>query len=167
MPNETLLLPSPDDPGQRINDAAPMEAGETGPSADPPKPDNESAARCRTGAQKKRSDQRRSDKGAKNAYPSEDQCLTAIARVAGLVAMRILTTSQANSIRAAFSEILRWHRTSSGRSGDRRVDDRDLLSILRTNPELLAMIEPLLTDDQIELLARQAGEESEGGDGQA
>jgi hypothetical protein len=115
---------------------------------------------------KRRSSARSGGGEKRRSYPDEEQCLAAIARLAGLVAMGILTTSRANAIRASFVEILRWHRATRGSREQQRLDDADLIGLLRTNPELLAMLEPLLTEDQIDMLTREADGSEEQTDGE-
>lgn len=40
-------------------------------------------------------------------------------------------------------------------------DDADVIGRLWTHPEVLAMLEPLLTDDQIDMLTREADADAE------
>lgn len=91
-------------------------------------------------------------------YPTEEQCLAALGRLPGLVALGYLPTGKANSIRSAYSEILRWHRAAKGGGEARRIDDADLRKMLQSNPELLNMLAPLLTDDQIAMVLGGAEE---------
>lgn len=163
MSDEPLCLPAPDDPSQsEVNQA---DADASSPRAQPGQDADGRGAdpRCGHGAsQGERGHhdrrQRRAKRAARHTYPDEEQCLAALAKLAGLVALGYLTTGQANSIRASFAEILRWHRAAKGGADARRINDHDLRSMLRSNPELLSMLEPLLTDDQIEMVMGDGGE---------
>lgn len=148
MQTETLCLPSPEDPDRPENEPV------NGSTADSYKPGEQPGSGAAPGG--KRRGTARSGEKKQRSYPDEEQCLAAISRLAGLVAMGLLTTSKANSIRASFAEILRWHRTARGARQQQRLEDTDLIGLLRSNPELLAMLEPLLTDDQIDMLTREA-----------
>ena len=160
MSHEPLCLPSPEDPGRPENSALP------GGVSDSHEPGAKPGSGREPGGQRRRTAGRRgADK--RRGYPDEEQCLAAIARLAGLVAMGLLTTSKANSIRASFAEILRWHRAAKGSREQQRLEDADLIGLLRTNPELLAMLEPLLTEDQIEMLTREAAVDEAQADSEA
>lgn len=155
MPDQPLCLPGPDDP------AGPENSPNSGASDAYAQPGSGGAP-----GGKRRSTAGKGGAKKQRSYPDEDQCLAAIARLAGLVAMGILTTSKANSIRASFAEILRWHRAARGSREQQRLEDTDLIGLLRTNPELLAMLEPLLTEDQIDMLTREASGSEEQTDGE-
>ena len=88
--------------------------------------------------------------GAKaSSAPDSDACLDALGQLPGLIAMGLLTTAQANSIRSVYSTILQQHhRTPTGRD-QAQLNDADVMAILRENPRMLTMLEPLLTDEQI------------------
>jgi hypothetical protein len=87
--------------------------------------------------------------------PSAEECLAALAHLAGLVALGILRPAQANAIRGSYREILQHHGRSHARgSAQAAVSDADLLDLVRTNPALLNLLEPLLTKEQIDLVMR-------------
>jgi hypothetical protein len=95
--------------------------------------------------------------GRRDAIPSEEDCLRAIAKLPGLVALKILSPSQANSIRANYESLLRHHYQSQASRPSQISDDR-VLAILCESPELLSLLEPLLTDEQIALIGRNVKE---------
>ena len=70
-----------------------------------------------------------------------------------------VSTSKANAIRGALAEVLRWHKSTQNSGENRRLDDDSLLAALRTNPDLLPLVEPLLTDEQIEMVTSAADED--------
>lgn len=149
MSHEPLCLPSPEEPGRPESNAAQLGA----PQAQEPGAQPGSG---RASGGKRRRKARPGDAEKRSSYPDEEQCLAAIARLAGLVAMGLLTTSKANTIRASFVEILRWHRAVRGSREQQRLADADVIGLLRTHPEHLAMLEFLLTPEQIEMVMREA-----------
>jgi hypothetical protein len=92
-----------------------------------------------------------------DGIPSQEDCLRAIAQLSSLVALKVLTPLQANSIRANFEALLRHHHQSQASRPSQISDDR-VLAILRASPELLSLLEPLLTDEQIALIGRDVKE---------
>lgn len=99
----------------------------------------------------------------KPGIPSEEDCLRAIAQAAGLVAIGLLDASDANAIRAAFRDILQYHR-SRAKEAEKSISNADVLELLRKDPSLLSLLEPLLTQEQIEMITRSA---KNGGQGEA
>lgn len=159
MSNEPLCLPSPEDPGRPENHAP------QGGVSDSPEPGARPGS-GRTPGGKRRRTTGRCGADKRRSYPDEEQCLAAIARLAGLVAMGLLTSSQANSIRASFVEILRWHQAARGSREQPRLEDADVIRLLRTDPELLALLAPMLTEDQIAMITREADANEEQADGE-
>lgn len=86
--------------------------------------------------------------------PDLETCLRAIGQLPGLVALRLLTPAQANAIRASYREILQHHQQSVNRSSQNGISDASLLDLARQRPEIVSMLEPLLTDDQIDLVMK-------------
>ena len=92
--------------------------------------------------------------------PSEEDCLGAIVQVARLVAMGLLETAQANAIRAAFREILLYHRNKS-KEAEKGISNVELLDVLRKDPKLLSLFEPLLSQEQVEWILRAGDSDGE------
>lgn len=167
MSDEQLCLPSPEDPGRPNSgetDATTDQPGghsdqDAGPAGNDPPPDG--ASQTAQGRHPGR--QRSAKRSARHTYPSEEQCLAALAKLAGLVILGYVRARDAIAVRSMFSEILRWHRASKSGGEARRIDDADLRSMLRTNPELANLLAPLLTDDQIDLMFRMNGEQDADG----
>ena len=99
-------------------------------------------------------------RGRAGKIPSREECLFALAHLAGLVALRLIEPSQANAMRGIFEAILREHNFHHGGRGPQLGDDV-VRKISQDNPELIAMLEPLLTDAQIDLLMREKGDDAE------
>jgi len=87
----------------------------------------------------------------KSGIPSETECLRLMARLAGLVAIGFLRPPQANAIRAAYQQILQFHRNKA-KEVEKGLANADVLELLRSDPNLLSLLEPLLTDEQVAMV---------------
>lgn len=97
----------------------------------------------------------RSDRSGRRATLSLDECLAAIAALPGLVAIRFLSPAQANSMRATYAEILRHHdRAQQGHPA--QLADEDVLKLWRDQPQMIDLLEPCLTQSQLELIMRES-----------
>jgi hypothetical protein len=93
---------------------------------------------------------------AKNTeLPSEEACLRVMTQVAGLVAMGLLKPAQAQAIRASYRELLQYHKTKA--RANAASTNLDVMDLLRKSPEMLNLLEPLLTDEQIAKVMESAG----------
>jgi hypothetical protein len=98
------------------------------------------------------------------SFATEEDCLAALSRLPGLITMGLITTAQANAIRGTYATILQHHHHSAqGDAAQQTLADEDVLTMLRANPELLNMLEPFLTDDQIAMAMK---DDQGGQDGQ-
>ena len=115
--------------------------------AEPEKIEHDKAAGNKQGA---RSDTRHQRQRPRTPdIPSEEECVGAIAQVVRLLAMGLLKAPQANAIRASFRDILDFHR-SRAKQSETGVSNIGLLDAVHENPKLLPLLEPLLTEQQIE-----------------
>jgi hypothetical protein len=118
-------------------------------------------------------DDPRPARARRSDVPDRDACLGALGRLPGLMMMGLVTTPQANALRAIYGTILQQHDRARDAQGGVRLADANVLQLARTDPALLGMLEPLLTDQQIHAVMHEAracaeGEGGEGvGDGQA
>lgn len=78
-----------------------------------------------------------------------------LGRLPGLVAIGVLTPAKANSMRAVYDSLLR-SLEGTATSTSRTVADADALFILRQHPELLRLMEPFLSQDQVALVVQEA-----------
>lgn len=117
-------------------------------------------------------DQDRGDRAARNprpprgkasgsAIPNAEDCLQALARMPGLVALGILKPAQASAIRGCYADILAYHR-GRAKEAEKGLSNDDVRGLLRENPELLSLLEPLLTSEQVEMLMKDAGDGGHG-----
>ena len=103
------------------------------------------------------------ESGARNARPrakpriaTEEDCLAGLSQLPGLLTLGMLTTKQVDSIRGTFNSILQHHRHQPAGTVANSLDQSRLQEIVRANPELANLLEPLLTDDQITMLLQPA-----------
>ncbi len=96
--------------------------------------------------------------------PSADECLAALGRLPGAVAMKFITPAQASAMRASYAEILRHHQKCETRSERKAIADEDVIELMRNDSKAFSIMEPFLTDEQVDMVLRGA---KDGGDGQA
>ena len=75
--------------------------------------------------------------------------------LAGCVIMGVTTPQKANAVRSIYSTILA-HQGDTTPVTAGQLADQDVLKVLRENPEMLAIIKPMLTKAQIDLVVREA-----------
>jgi len=101
--------------------------------------------------------------GRQSHIAGEEECLAALSRLPALVALRMLTTAQANTIRATYTAMLQHHRQQRTKSDHCAGADNDaLIAQLVRNPELANLLEPLLSKEQIAAIMARAGNGSDG-----
>lgn len=100
--------------------------------------------------------------GRANVASVED-CLRALTQLPGLLLMGMLTPAQANSMRATFATILQHHQKAQSTPIPGPAT-ADVVQAVRNNPDLAAVLEPLLTDEQLESLMKEARDDRDGGD---
>ena len=88
--------------------------------------------------------------------PSEEECLGAIAQVARLTAIGLLKPAQANAIRGSFREILMYHQKKAKES-EQGISNVDVLEVFQQEPKLLSLLEPLLSQEQIDMILKNSG----------
>ena len=85
--------------------------------------------------------------------PSRAEILFKLDQMPGLVAVGLLPPARSNSMRGIYSTILA-NLDDSSRNGT-AVADEDLLKVLRQQPELLKILKPFLTPEQVALIIRE------------
>jgi hypothetical protein len=104
----------------------------------------------------------RGDRPSREKIPSVEECLATLSRLSGLVLLNVITPAQANVVRANTTETLRYHLRNESRGSGKSVADADLLDVARSNPRMLALLEPFLTPDQIDLVMGDGAEDDDG-----
>jgi hypothetical protein len=93
---------------------------------------------------------------------SEEECLAALSGLPAMVALGMLSTAKANTIRGTYTAILqhlRQKQTSANRGG---VNDDVLDDLLLRHPELANLLAPLLSEEQIASIMARAKDGSRG-----
>ncbi len=103
----------------------------------------------------------RHEHSKKTGIPSENDCLRAIAQMAGLVALGLLEPAQANSARASFRELLAHYR-GRAREAEKGLSNANVMDVLRQDPKLLDLLAPLLTSEQIDMVMNATNEGADG-----
>jgi hypothetical protein len=136
----TLLLPPPENPDEGNNDKPGTSRTKGAASSEESDANEDGASSCRRRA--------RRNKGSQ--IPDVNACLDALSALPGLIAIGMISPAQANAMSRVYATLLQHHeRTESVR--DQRVTlEGDALELLRTNPRLASLLEPFLTDDQID-----------------
>jgi hypothetical protein len=118
-----------------------------------PEPQDDPAGKAsrRSGSKKDRSED---PQQARTPIASAEDCLAILSRLGSLVALGILSTAQANAIRSTYTAILQYHERQQSGPSRTVVNEKDMAKLLRKHPELAKLLEPLLSDEQIEILLR-------------
>jgi hypothetical protein len=103
----------------------------------------------------------RTRRNAGQEFASAEQCLRCLTQIAGLVAIGMLTPAQGNSMGASYATILQYHQKTQS-APVHGPATADVMQALRDHPELAAVLEPLLTDEQLEALMKEARDHREG-----
>ena len=124
-----------------------------------PESDSSQAAQPRDGHASQQGSPR--SQRTRGKVPNENDCLEALAALPGLITMKMVSTSQANSMRGIFKTILDHHRKNAAHGDQPHLADDDFQTLLQTNPEMFNMLEPLLTDAQIDMIMRQEAKDGD------
>ncbi len=128
-----------------------------------PEPPDDPAGKAsrRPGGKQRRGDNPRQSRAA---FSSAEECLAILSRLPSLVTLGLLSTAQANTIRSSCTAILQYHERQQSGPSRTVVNEKDLAKLLQKHPEYGKLFEPLLTDEQIELLVgggKEAGDSDE------
>jgi len=92
--------------------------------------------------------------------PSRNEIIRALGRIPGLVALKMLAPAQANAICGVYKTML--GEESKSRAGQKtQISDDNVLKMLREQPGMLSLLEPLLTNEQIEMVMKDASDDDQ------
>ncbi len=94
--------------------------------------------------------------------PDSEECLAALASLAGAVGMGFIKPAQASAMRASYAEILKFHKQHDRRDDRPGIADADVLELMRKDPKLFSVMEAFLTDEQIDMVMH-GGKDGSGG----
>jgi hypothetical protein len=103
---------------------------------------------------------RRRRRPRKSKIFSRDDCLRFLSQLPGLITAEFLTPAEANAIHRVVETLLAESRTPQS-TGSPQVLGKKIICIVRANPELLELLEPLLTDEQIESLMKDVMDDNQ------
>ena len=86
----------------------------------------------------------------------ENECLAALSELLGLIALKMVLPAQANAMRSVLATILQHYQRSDAARSTSPLSDDNVMAMLRTNPELISMLEPFLTDAQLAMVMKEA-----------
>jgi hypothetical protein len=148
-----LTPPKNNSPENTSPNDSPLDAGRPGdgrPRDDRPVDDRAHPERAGQG--------RSSRGGAKPPIASEEDCLAALSRLPALNLAGMIDVRQANAYRAIYATILQ-HGQRRQASPTTAFDHPVLLELLRRDPSLANLLEPLLSQEQIARMMSQARDE--------
>ncbi len=93
---------------------------------------------------------------------TEEECLAALSGLPAMVALGMLSTAKANTIRGTYMAILQHHRQKQAPADRGGVNDDALVDMLSRHPELANLLEPLLSAEQIASILARAKDGSRG-----
>lgn len=134
----TLMLPGP---------------GDTGPEKigyEQARGDN-----CDRGAGAETSHRRQQRHSTESDILSENDCLRRIARTAELVALGVFKPSVANALRSSYRDILQHHKAKA-KEAEKNLSNGDVIEVLKKDPRLLSLLEPLLSQEQVDMIMKSA-----------
>ncbi len=91
----------------------------------------------------------------------QQQCLTGLSQLPGMLAMGLIKPAQANAMRGVFKELLDHHREDRQQASG-AVSTDDMIAAVRKNPALLKLFEPMLTDEQLDMVMNAVKEDQHG-----
>jgi hypothetical protein len=94
--------------------------------------------------------------------PDADDCLDALARLPGLLAMGLIKPGHANAMRAIYHEILQHHERSQDRDNRQGLANADVIDLMRKDPKILSVLEPFLSQEQVDMIMQSAGDSDDG-----
>lgn len=97
---------------------------------------------------------------AKRRIASEEDCLAALSQLPALVTMGLVDLKQANAYKGIYAVILQHYQRKQANSDRPILDQPGLADLLRKNPDLANLLEPLLSVEQIEALMRQGHDDT-------
>jgi len=87
--------------------------------------------------------------------PTEEDCVAAFAQVGRLAAIGLMKPAQAKTVLASFKEILGYHRNKA-KENEQGISNFDVLEVLRQDPKMLSLLEPLLSQEQIDMILKNS-----------
>lgn len=97
-----------------------------------------------------------------HSIPSEEDCLISLSRLPGLLTMGFISTSNANSMRGVYATILRHLQQDKSARSNQQLDNDSVVDMLRRDPKILSLLEPLLTQEQVAMVMHDGMDTDDG-----
>ncbi len=89
----------------------------------------------------------------------ETDCMRGLSQLPGLVVMKMIKPGESNAMRSAYEAILHHHHHAQSSGATAPVIDANMIAQLRDHPELLRLLEPFLTEDQLQTILKGSDDE--------
>jgi|GEM_PF-5581621 len=106
------------------------------------------------------SGQQSASRKPKPVIATQEECLAALTKIPALLLIGLIKPQVANAMRGPYKDVLDHHRRAQQGPAQGGLANADLLRIVREKPELLGLLSGLLTDEQIQLVLKEATDES-------
>jgi|ETNmetMinimDraft_26_1059896.scaffolds.fasta_scaffold33680_2 hypothetical protein len=93
---------------------------------------------------------------------SKEDCMVALSRLPGLLTMGFISTTQANSMRGVYATLLRNLQQDKSARSNQQLDNDSVVDMLRRDPKILSLLEPLLTREQVEMVMHDGMDTDDG-----
>ena len=124
-----------------------------GPAAEPEKNGQEHTRSDGGGAHAEHQpEQHRAEKAD---VPSPEDCVRAIVCAARMTAMGVITPSAGNTVRGSYRDVLVEYHKAKAKDAEKKIANSDVLEILNKDPRLLNFLEPILGQEQIDLIMKK------------
>ena len=101
--------------------------------------------------------------GAKQPIESAEDCLAALGRLPALNMLGVLSEKQINAFKGVYSTMLQYYQRQQATPRSANLEEAGILEALRRNPMLANLLEPVLSQEQIDSLMAQARDEPPAG----
>jgi hypothetical protein len=98
----------------------------------------------------------------KQPIPSLEDCMRLMTQLIGMVTIGIMKPAQANSIRSMLRDLMEYHQGKTKRT-EQGLSNTDVLELLKNHPTVLNLLEPFLTQEQIDMIMKSGGDAANGG----
>jgi hypothetical protein len=88
--------------------------------------------------------------------------MVALSRLPGLLTMGFISTTQANSMRGVYATLLRNLQQDKSARSNQQLDNDSVVDMLRRDPKILSLLEPLLTREQVEMVMHDGMDTDDG-----
>jgi beta-phosphoglucomutase-like phosphatase (HAD superfamily) len=118
--------------------------------------DSSSRADASEGRSKRRRRGARQKSQSQEPIPGANDCLRLLHRLGGMVALGLITPSQAGVLRGIYQTILQHHQRRES-APQQAFGGAEFMDKLRADPDLVNLLAPFLTNDQLNELLGEGG----------